>query len=106
MHAKSAFAIGERTSAACVEAMDEAARQWLVGRSDKAGFRLHGNPVIGGYRQHALDKASRRSPIQFSSVDYEGLLEVTDVDAFTARLLEGLGRAKAFGCGLMLIRRT
>lgn len=106
MHAKSVFPDGERTSTACVAAMDAAARQWLAGRGETSGFRLHGDPIVGGYRQHAMEKASRRSPIQFSSVDYEGLLEVTDADALSAKLLQGLGRAKAFGCGLMLIRRA
>lgn len=106
MHAKSMFPAGERTSAACVAAMDAAARHWLVGRGGNAGFELHGDPVVGGYRQHALEKAPRRPPIQFSSVDYEGFLEVTDADVFNAMLLQGLGRSKAFGCGLMLIRRA
>ena len=34
------------------------------------------------------------------------LIEVTDPPAFLARLAAGFGRAKAFGCGLMLIRRA
>ncbi|MBE9580954.1 MAG: type I-E CRISPR-associated protein Cas6/Cse3/CasE [Proteobacteria bacterium] len=41
----------------------------------------------------------------FSSVDFLGDLEITDVKKFTKALFGGLGRAKAFGCGLMLVRR-
>jgi len=35
-----------------------------------------------------------------------GALEIADPAAFLARLAQGFGRAKAFGCGLMLIRRA
>jgi CRISPR system Cascade subunit CasE len=33
------------------------------------------------------------------------VLEVTEPQAFVAAVLRGFGKAKAFGCGLMLIRR-
>jgi CRISPR system Cascade subunit CasE len=31
---------------------------------------------------------------------------VTDPERFTAALVNGIGKARAFGCGLMLIRRV
>nr|WP_246421854.1 type I-E CRISPR-associated protein Cas6/Cse3/CasE [Nocardiopsis mwathae] len=34
-------------------------------------------------------------------VSYDGRLIVTDPAAFTAALKEGIGRAKAYGCGLL-----
>ncbi|WP_243641924.1 type I-E CRISPR-associated protein Cas6/Cse3/CasE [Rhodovulum steppense] len=43
---------------------------------------------------------------QFGILDLEGRIEVTDPEALLARLARGFGRAKAFGCGLMLIRRA
>lgn len=105
MAAKYHFEVGEaRTSQACTEAMDEAARRWLSERAESWGFRLPVGPEVGTYRQHALPKDKGR-PIRFSSVDYEGLLEVTDPGRLIETLARGIGRAKAFGCGLMLIRR-
>ncbi|MES3676103.1 type I-E CRISPR-associated protein Cas6/Cse3/CasE [Halomonas elongata] len=94
----------ERTSQACVKAMDDAARDWLENRAESWGFRLPVVPEVGAYRQHALPKGNGR-PIRFSSVDYEGLLEVTDPGRLIETLAHGIGRAKAFGCGLMLLRR-
>jgi CRISPR system Cascade subunit CasE len=44
--------------------------------------------------------------ISFLSVDYSGILKVTDPEKFTAALTTGIGRAKAFGCGLLLIKRV
>jgi CRISPR system Cascade subunit CasE len=39
-------------------------------------------------------------------MDFRGILTVTDTEKFTDTLMQGLGKAKAFGCGLMLIRRS
>lgn len=41
---------------------------------------------------------------QFSSVDYTGMLTVTDPGLFLQRLSQGYGKSRAFGCGLMLIK--
>lgn len=38
-------------------------------------------------------------------IDLEGVIEVTEPEAFLDRLAQGFARAKAFGCGLMLIAR-
>ena len=43
---------------------------------------------------------------QFGVLDLVGTLDITDPAAFVIRLGQGFGRAKAFGCGLMLIRRA
>ncbi|WP_280564333.1 type I-E CRISPR-associated protein Cas6/Cse3/CasE [Chromohalobacter sp. 48-RD10] len=105
MAAKHPFEAGEaRTSQACTQAMDDAAREWLASRAASWGFHLPVAPEVGGYRQHALPKGKGR-PIRFSSVDYEGLLEVTDPGRLIETLAHGVGRAKAFGCGLMMLRR-
>jgi len=41
-----------------------------------------------------------------STVDFQGILTVTDPELFRKALYEGLGKSKAFGCGLMLVRRV
>lgn len=106
MHAKSAFRPGERTSAACHAAMDAAAGGWLKARAASCGFGLLAPPIIGAYRQHAFSKTRQRKSIRFSTVDYEGVIEVVDPERFVASVIHGIGRAKAFGCGLMLVRRA
>ena len=105
MHAKSAFAPDQRASQQCKDAMDQAAREWLAGQGEKNGFALLGPPQISGYRQHSLGRKRQGKPIQFSGVDYNGTLEVTDTPAFMSLLEQGLGRSKAFGFGMMMIRR-
>jgi len=46
----------------------------------------------------------RRNRISFGSMDCSGQLNVADADQFESALMIGIGPAKAFGCGLLLIR--
>jgi CRISPR system Cascade subunit CasE len=93
------------TNAADVQAkMDKAAVTWLMQRAENAGFELAAQPQISGYRQHAIRRKGQE--IRFSSVDYEGVLTVSAPEQFAETLYRGLGRSRAFGCGLMLVRRA
>ena len=49
--------------------------------------------------------SKRKGQPQFGILDFLGTIEVTEPDQFLEALHRGFGRAKAFGCGLMLIRR-
>jgi CRISPR system Cascade subunit CasE len=60
---------------------------------------------VDGYRQHRILRRGETA-IRFSSVDFEGLLEVADPAAFLDSVVAGFGPQKAFGCGLMLLRRA
>ncbi len=57
-----------------------------------------------GYQWHAIPEKGKRAG--FSSVDLTGELQITDLEAFKYTLFNGLGRSKAFGCGLLMIRRV
>lgn len=77
-----------------------AGRSWLEGQGARAGFAVH-EAAVTTYR---VVQARPRGP-RFGVIDLEGVIELSDPAAFLARLVQGFGRAKAFGCGLMLIRR-
>lgn len=94
-----------------------AAVDWLAGQGARHGFTLSERPTRDGtepdltvsdYSVFALPHhvGKREDQPQFGILDMTGTLEVTDPAAFLARLAHGFGRAKAFGCGLMLIRRA
>lgn len=80
---------------------------WLAQQGARAGF--HAVQVeVGDYSVAALPsyKGRRQGQPQFGILELSGVLEVTDPAAFLAKLGSGFGRARAFGCGLMLIRRA
>lgn len=51
-------------------------------------------------------RGNRRGAPRFGILDMTGQFTITDPDAFVTKLQQGFGRAKSFGCGLMLIRRA
>ncbi len=86
--------------------IQEAGVKWLSERKTKCGFDFDEQSIIvERYDQHQAYKQGNKSAIQYSSMDFTGFLEVTDSDLFTKTLMSGVGPAKAFGCGLMLVRR-
>lgn len=89
------------------EEEEAAALNWLWKREAAIGVAFDREACHAReYRQHRIAVKKHTKPIRFSSVDYEGLLTVTDPERFTAALVNGIGKARAFGCGLMLIRRA
>lgn len=82
-------------------------RAWLERQGAQAGFRQLA-VAAEGYSVLALPKyrGPRARQPQFGILELAGMIEITDPAAFLPKLAQGFGRAKAFGCGLMLIRRA
>lgn len=57
-----------------------------------------------GYKKDEKDE-KRGHRMTHLTVRFDGLLRITDPDAFRETLIRGIGPAKGFGCGLMLVRR-
>lgn len=90
---------GQHRAEARMDLAQAAGTAWLEGQGARAGF-VPVAPLVRAYRVLEPRKGHR-----YGVIDLEGRLEVTDPAAFLARLAQGFGRAKAFGCGLMLLRR-
>jgi CRISPR system Cascade subunit CasE len=82
----------------------QAGTTWLAGEGAAHGFTLAGPPLVVGDQAIRAPRAGARGDIR--SLDFSGVLEVTDPETFLARIALGFGRARSFGCGLMLIRRA
>ncbi|WP_369600857.1 type I-E CRISPR-associated protein Cas6/Cse3/CasE [Hahella sp. SMD15-11] len=84
--------------------------KWWQDKAANHGFEVgmgkSGLPAleVSGYRWHPLPEKHRTAG--FSSLDLSGEVRVRDADKFTHMLMTGIGPAKAFGCGLMLVRRV
>ena len=99
MHAKT-LATG-RFDAEDVEA---AALAWLFAREVRLGVSFERQACsAGGYRQVRIARPGAK-PIRHSVIDCEGVLTVVDPAALARSLTGGVGKARAFGCGLMLLR--
>jgi CRISPR system Cascade subunit CasE len=76
---------------------------WLEGQGIRHGFKCLSNNVEG-YRTAEIPRTKVSNSARFAVSDLSGLLEVNDPAAFAKKLIAGFGHAKAFGCGLMMIR--
>jgi CRISPR system Cascade subunit CasE len=92
------------------DVMQAAGRDWLAAQGRRAGFVPAGGGdqpavAVDGADWRVLARPGAR-PATFAVLDFSGIVEVADPPVFLAALAAGFGRAKAFGCGLMLIRRA
>jgi len=101
----------EQRAKARPEIIHREGRFWLEAQALRGGFALlpfDDDDVsalrIDGYDQLRFPRLGKRGSI--SVLEFDGLLRVTDPELFLSKLSAGFGRARAFGCGLMLIRRA
>lgn len=93
---------------------------WLLQRQQAAGFTIVRKPsaheqqdelaqhelILYNRRQFAFQKKGAGKPVTLVTVTYDGRLQITDPDAFRRTLTHGLGKAKAYGCGLMTLAQA
>jgi CRISPR system Cascade subunit CasE len=106
MHAKQQLTPDERRRYDTQELIQQVGFDWLERQGERRGFSPMGGAVlVDGYQQHAFrKKPSKKSRVQFSTLDFEGILTVNDPDLFLEALQNGIGSTRAYGNGLMLIR--
>ncbi len=82
----------------------EQQEKWLLDRASKYGFNLQKGSFI--VVQQEIKKFWRQGkPVTLGIATFEGILQVKDADLFRQTLTKGIGRAKAYGCGLLTIAR-
>lgn len=94
---------------------------WLLQRQETGGFQIVRKPpeqqripgedeyelLVHGRDTRVFDKrenaTGRRNRVPLVKATFDGRLTVTDPEALRRTLCLGLGRAKAYGCGLMTL---
>ena len=103
---------GDERAGARRDVVGAAGSAWLSARGEKSGFRLANSTYaaepsvscVTGYRVMRLDH--RNDKMRIGVIDYDGVLVVQNPPQLIDAIAKGFGRAKAFGCGLMLVRRA
>ena len=93
------------TKNSCIqEILQREGLAWLGSRAEKYGFSFaQKNLRVEGYQQHSF--YGKEGKISLSTLDFNGILSVADMEMFIAALYHGVGPAKGFGCGLMMVRK-
>ena len=84
--------------------------EWLYNRLSSLGMSIVENScIVKGtewkmfYKNNA--DCGRNTKVKILQVAYEGMLKIEDSDAARTGLTEGIGRGKAYGCGLLTLMR-
>lgn len=80
---------------------------WLLTRAEGCGLALKPDEfTVMNTDWKKFYKGSRgQHQVVLRTATFEGILTITDVERFRLSLIGGIGRAKAYGCGLMTIMR-
>ncbi|MEV4824578.1 type I-E CRISPR-associated protein Cas6/Cse3/CasE [Micromonospora sp. NPDC049274] len=89
---------------------EDAQVEWLTSRAPRNGFALaqqqDGRPNLRLHRRQTLTFKRGMGTVTLTTVTYDGILQITDADAFRRTLTSGIGHAKAYGCGLLTLAPT
>ena len=90
-----------------LSAVREQGFAWLERQGRKWGFEVAPDYVrIDGYEQHRIHRRGSKHAMAISTIDFEGILNVRNPESLLTAITRGFGASKAYGCGLMLIRRA
>jgi len=83
----------------------EQQRNWLLLKAEACGFQLAEDEFGVVHSQWVKFQKGKnsKSKVVLRTVVFEGKLTVIDLERFEQTLLSGIGRAKAYGCGLLTI---
>lgn len=83
----------------------EQQKKWLLERTKACGFALNENEfdVVETHWSRFLKHTDGDHKVTLCTAAFEGVLTLTDCEYFKTALLTGIGRAKAYGCGLLTI---
>ena len=87
-----------------MQVAERVANDWMAAQGRRKGFIVE-RIVVEDYSVRHIPRAGRNR-ITLGLIDMKGIVTVTEPGKFVKAIAKGLGRAKSFGCGLMLIRRA
>ncbi|MDK2954849.1 MAG: system Cascade subunit CasE [Desulfovibrionales bacterium] len=85
----------------------EVVPQWLATRAQDLGLDIEEKSLlVESYQVAKFSKSRDSRPVRLGVLDLRGFATVRDPEALQSALFHGVGPAKAFGCGLLLVRRA
>lgn len=93
---------------ALLDAPDQEA--WLMRQAQRCGFRIitqkagdKERPSLFVRDSETVSFARNGAKVTITRATFDGILEVVEAEHFRAALTHGIGRAKAYGCGLLTL---
>ena len=81
--------------------------EWLKRRAEQNGFAvLSEGSCVTGSDWKIFNKSGQHSRVRLKEVTFEGVLRVENKDLFCNALVNGIGRGKAYGMGMITVMRA
>lgn len=81
--------------------------EWLRTRASSAGFEILDASVVGRENLSFHKNAdSNRRRVTIRTARFRGVLRVTDPELLRKVLVDGIGRGRAYGCGLLTLAKA
>ena len=83
--------------------------EWLKTKAAANGFELVDDNcfvLANEWKNFYKNTSGKDMRVRLMLASFEGILRVTDVDAFRKALISGIGRGKAYGAGMLTVSRT
>lgn len=78
---------------------------WMISKAKKYGFDILDETIVLKHRDvKTFDRDKQK--ITLSTATFEGVLQIKDVEAIRHSIINGIGRGKAYGCGLLSLARV
>lgn len=77
------------------------AEEWWERRAAVAGLQLHS--LTARPLPELTSQSDRSQPLTIRAVQFDGTATITDPEAARVAVVDGIGRGRAFGCGLLSV---
>jgi CRISPR system Cascade subunit CasE len=100
--AKKVFMNGKKNNSRVFLTNQEDQKKWFLKKGEQFGFEFFEDSL----RIQKKEKFHHnKKEIFFQQVLFEGVIKVVDKEKFTNAFKKGIGSEKAFGCGMLLLKR-
>lgn len=79
--------------------------QWLARHAAQSGFEVVTVKETPNQGNKDIRKKGTE-PFSVTTTQFDGILRITNKELFAKAFREGIGRAKAYGCGLLMLRKA
>jgi CRISPR system Cascade subunit CasE len=84
-------------------------KAWLADRAGKFGFEMErtsdGDAIFEVTQSETTEFRRQGKTVTVETAVFEGVLRITDAESLVSAMKNGIGRAKAYGCGLLTLAR-
>lgn len=80
--------------------------EWLYNKEEKIGVSFDRNATLVTSTYWEKFKKHNKHRITYKVAVFEGIITITDADKLRQVMKEGMGRQKAYGCGLLTLVRV